>query len=264
MTENRSLAPASEAPPPARARRQSETAQVLDMIARAAADPQCDIDKMERLMRMRREMVADQAERAFNVAMKDAQKEMRPIAADAENKQTSSRYATYAQLDRALRPIYTEHGFALSFDEEESPKPDHIRVVCYVSHDDGHTRKYRKDMPADGKGAKGGDVMTKTHAAGAAASYGARYLLKGIFNVSVGEDDRDGNKVEGPSGFATPPQIAELRKLIDAFDADEAKVVSFVTNSDATTLEELPAKLFAKTKAELNAYGARMRSEGKV
>ena len=48
-------------------------------------------------------------------------------------------------------------------------------------------------MPADGKGAKGGDVMTKTHATGAAVSYGMRYLLKMIFNVAVGEDDTDGN-----------------------------------------------------------------------
>jgi hypothetical protein len=33
-------------------------------------------------------------------------------------------------------------------------------------------------MPGDGKGAKGGDVMTKTHATGAALSYGQRYLAE--------------------------------------------------------------------------------------
>ncbi len=48
-------------------------------------------------------------------------------------------------------------------------------------------------MPADGKGAKGGDVMTKTHAVGAAKSYGKRYLLKDIFNIAIGEEDTDGN-----------------------------------------------------------------------
>jgi hypothetical protein len=49
-------------------------------------------------------------------------------------------------------------------------------------------------MPSDGKGAKGGDVMTKTHATGAAESYGMRYLLKMIFNIAIGEEDNDGNK----------------------------------------------------------------------
>jgi hypothetical protein len=48
-------------------------------------------------------------------------------------------------------------------------------------------------MPADGKGARGNDVMTKTHATGSAVSYGMRYLLKMIFNVSSGEADDDGN-----------------------------------------------------------------------
>lgn len=68
-----------------------------------------------------------------------------------------------------------------------------MRVLCYVSHTAGHTRTYQCDMPADGKGAKGNDVMTKTHAAGSAASYGMRYLLKMIFNIAIGEDEDDGN-----------------------------------------------------------------------
>jgi hypothetical protein len=76
-----------------------------------------------------------------------------------------------------------------------------------VTHRDGYAREYHIDMPADGKGAKGGDVMTKTHAVGSAVSYGMRYLLKMIFNVAVGEDDDDGNTAEGrpqpkaPDGF---------------------------------------------------------------
>jgi hypothetical protein len=198
----------------------SEISAVMHMIERAARDPAVDIDKLQRLMEMREKIEHQAAERAFNTSMKESQSEMRPVAADAENPQTRSRYATYAALDRALRPIYTRHGFALSFDEADSPKPEHIRVLCYVTHDAGFTRTYRKDMPADGKGAKGGDVMTKTHATGAAASYGARYLLKGIFNVAVGEDDRDGNVPIEP---ITEAQVAELVALADEVGADKAR-----------------------------------------
>jgi hypothetical protein len=138
--------------------------------------------------------------------MHAAQAEMRPIEADAYNKATSSKYATYAKLDRALRPIYSKHGFSLSFNTVDSPLPNHMRPVCYVSHNAGHMRPYQIDIPTDGKGAKGNDVMTKTHAVGAGASYGMRYLLKMIFNVLVGEADRDGNnvidQVQDPKGFA--------------------------------------------------------------
>jgi len=126
-----------------------------------------------------------------------AQARMGRVSADAINPQTRSKYATYAQLDRHLRPIYTTHGFSLSFNAGTDAPEGYVRVLCYVSHSAGHTRTYQCDMPADGKGAKGNDVMTKTHASGSAMSYGMRYLLKLIFNVAVGEDDDDGNSAGG-------------------------------------------------------------------
>lgn len=232
---------------------QTETAAVISMIERASRDPAVDIDKMRQLLAMRKEMLAEEAERAFNVAMKCAQAEMRPIGADATNPQTRSKYATYAKLDHVLRPIYTKHGFSLSFDEADSPKPEHIRVVCYVAHEGGHTRTYRKDMPADGKGAKGGDVMTKTHAAGAAASYGARYLLKGIFNIAVGEEDRDGND-PAPAQTITEDQEMQLREMAESVGAEMPKFLSFLK---VQSLSDLPAARFQPAMQALRAKGAR-------
>jgi hypothetical protein len=229
----------------------TESAAIFSMIERAARDPSVDLDKMERLMRMRKDMMAEQAERAFNLAMKSAQSEMRPVAADAVNPQTRSKYATYAKLDRELRPIYTRNGFSLSFDEADSPKEDHIRVVCYLSHEDGHTRTYHKDMPADGKGAKGGDVMTKIHATGAASSYGARYILKGVFNIAVGEDDSDGNE---PTAKISANQVTEIRELLEAKGGDVRKLCEYF---DITGLADIPAAKFARVKAAIMKKGQR-------
>lgn len=168
------------------------SAKLIDAIAAAARDPQVDIEKMERLWQMHQRMTDRAAEDHFNVRMTAAQSDMGPISTDAENSQTHSKYATYAKLDGVLRPIYTKHGFSLSFNSGEGAPEQHVRVLAYVSCG-GHTRTYTADIPCDGKGAKGNDVMTKTHAAGAARSYGMRYLLKMIFNVAVGEFDNDGN-----------------------------------------------------------------------
>lgn len=176
----------------------SESATVLSLISHAASDPNVDMDKMERLMTMRQAMVADEARKEYTVAMSDAQAEMRPVSADAHNPQTRSKYATYAALDNALRPIYTKHGFYLSFGTFKAEAENCIGIECDVSHNAGHTKTVRIEMPADGKGAKGGDVMTKTHAVGSASSYGQRYLLKMIFNVAIGEADDDGNGAGGP------------------------------------------------------------------
>lgn len=165
---------------------------IVEVIRRAASDPSVDVEKLERLMSMHERVMERNAESAFNESMRGAQGEMRQVATDANNPQTRSRYATYAAIDAALRPIYTRHGFSISYGTADAPE-GYVRVLAYVSHVGGHTRRYEAAMPADGKGAKGGDVMTKTHAFGAATSYGMRYLLKMIFNVAVGEYDLDGN-----------------------------------------------------------------------
>lgn len=198
--KNVSLEPTPAALP---ATRQADS--YLSMIERVSTDPAFDVAKFEALLNAREREMRRVAENAFNDAMNRAQGKMRPIAADAENPQTKSKYASYAKLDMAIRPIYSDEGFGISFDTEDSPKgPDWERVLAYVTNA-GWSRTYRIDIPADGKGAKGGDVMTKTHAVGAGVSYGMRYLLKMIFNIAVGEDDQDGNQIRpavvGPTGF---------------------------------------------------------------
>ena len=232
-----------------------EATALIHVIERAALNPDIDVEKMERLLAMQERIFNRNAEAAFNSGMSECQSEIRPIAADAENKQTHSFYATYAKLDKALRPIYTKHGFSISYDTADSPKPEHVRVVAYVAHSGGHTRTYRVDMPADGKGAKGGDVMTKTHASGAANSYGMRYLLKMIFNVAIGEDDTDGNgpKNEEPEGYekwsADMEILAEegLEKLQAAWKGSAGVFKNYVVKRDAKWWDQVKAKA-AKVK----------------
>lgn len=198
----------------------TQDASAAAMFERLARDPNASVDKIERLMALWERGEARKAEASFNVAMSEAQGQMRPVVADAYNPQTKSKYASYEQLDTALRPIYTDHGFGLSFDTGDGAPDLYVRVLCYVTHVGGHSRTYRADIPADGKGAKGGDVMTKTHAVGSAMSYGMRYLLKMIFNVAVGEDDDDGRAA---SGNPAPPEPAGYQDWFDdlAAVADE-------------------------------------------
>lgn len=233
------------------------SASLLEVISKAARDPNVDIDKMDRLLQMQERVQAREAEAAFNHALNAAQSEMGTVGANASNPQTRSRYATFDKLDRVLRPIYTHHGFSLSFDEGDSPKPDHVRVLCYVSHIGGHTRTYHRDMPADGKGAKGGDVMTKTHAAGAAGSYGARYLLKGIFNVAVGEDDDDGNTV---LAAINDEELARLEQLVEVTKSNVPKLLA-ACGLPNQPLRKLTLAGYERCKDALESKLAKMAKE---
>ena len=205
-----------------------EASSLIHIIAAAARDPSVDIDKMERLWVMHERLTSRAAEEAFNTAMNKAQGEMGRVAADAGNTQTNSIYATYGKLDAAVRPIYTRNGFSISFNEGEDAPEGYARILAYVSHSAGHTRTYKMDMPADGKGAKGGDVMTKTHATGAAHSYGRRYLLKDIFNIAIGEEDNDGN---GNQETADNALLERLKVQAEATTTDADAAAFWRTNA---------------------------------
>src|SRR6185369_4613440 len=165
---------------------------MLAVIDRAARDPNVDVAKMERLLALAEQIHAREAKALYDQAMNAAQGEMRPISRDCHNPQTRSRYASYEAIDNAIRPIYATHGFAMSFGSKAAPGgADRVMVTCRISHRGGHAEYVEVEMPADGKGAKGGDVMTKTHAVGSALSYGKRYLVNLIWNLSFGESDDD-------------------------------------------------------------------------
>lgn len=229
------------------ARQNDRPTTVEDLMAKAIE--RGDTATMEKLFEMRREMRTESAEMAFNAAMTKAQKETKQVAADASNPQTRSRYATYKALDKMLRPIYTANGFALSFNTSPDAPAEYIRILCDVSHEAGFSKRFQIDMPADGKGAKGGDVMTKTHAVGAGAAYGMRYLLKMIFNVAIGEEDNDGN---GPVSYEaiTPKQVADLKVLMEEVGQSMS---GFLKWAQVDKLEEIRASEYPRCVRGLEA-----------
>jgi len=226
----------------------SESAAALSMIERIARDPSIDIARLQEMQAMYERIRVREAKDHFNTAMSAAQAEMTTISTDSGNPQTRSKYASLAAIDRALRPIYTKHGFSVTFDTDVGAAENIILVLAFVSCG-GHERIYKLPMPADGKGARGNDVMTKTHATMSAVTYGRRGLLKMIFNIA--EDDDDGNAAGRRSATAGAKdtigadQVDELQQLIMDADMDIQK---FYDRAKINRLEELAAAHFNQAK----------------
>ena len=237
----------------------SDIGTLIQLLAKAVSDPQCDIDKVERIEKMIERRWTGAREDEFNAAMGRAQQKMRPVVKDANNPSTRSKYVSYAALDRAVRPIYSAEGFSLSFNEGDSPKPGHIRVLCYVACC-GFTREYHADMPADGKGAKGGDVMTLTHAAGSAFTYGQRYLLKLIFNLATADNDDDGNAAgnadDGPISTEQVQQLEAIVQDVGGKRADELRA-NTLKYFKCETFADISASEFKRVVVALNKKKAK-------
>lgn len=192
----------------------TESAMMIQMIQRAAADPTVDVDKMERLMQMHERFVDRQASAAFNAAMVRAQQAIKPVVRRSLNTQTNSAYAKLEDIDQSISPIYTAQGFSLSFGTGDSPLAGHVRVVCDVMHDQGHTKQYQMDLPLDATGIGGKTNKTGVHAHGSTNSYARRYLTMNIFNVVMVNEDNDGNG--DPESVAEPVITAGQAAQLDA------------------------------------------------
>jgi ERF superfamily len=250
MTEPTILRPQTLAP-------QSEATALLHMIERVARDPSIDMNRLEPLLDRRDRVLASERQQAFDDAMAQAQQEMRSVATDSANPQTRSRYASYHAVDKVLRPIYTKHGFSLSFGTAEGAPDDHVRITCRVSRA-GHREHYQIDMPCDGAGAKGAPVMTRTHAMGSASTYGRRYLLLMIFNVSIGEpNDDDGNAATKKLDSDQLEYIWETARNRYPNDADGELARAWVSRLAmaffAETITDLPAARFDDIKLKIKA-----------
>lgn len=201
---------------------------IFAIIERLAKDPTFDVEKMERLIKMHQSAKADNARAEFDQAMSQAQKQMMAIRTNA--KSDKGKYANYAALDKAIRPIYTEHGFSVSFDTDPAAPELTVRLVATVAHSGGHRERRQLDVPADGKGAKGGDVMTKTHATASAITYGKRYLSSMIWNLAVDADD-DGNAASSAAERFKVWTDAAIQEL-NALEKDKAALDKWYSENE--------------------------------
>ncbi len=211
-----------------------------------------DVDpgKLEKLMALQERFEKSQAVKAYNAAMKICQESMPTVFKDAENTHTRRRYATLEGVQAVVKPVYTQHGFSLSFGTDTSPVEGHLRIVCDVLHVAGHQTRHVLDIPRDGAGARGGaGVMNAVQGVGSSVSYGRRYLTLMIFNVTLAGDDND---AQGAN--CSPTEVKEIRKLITEVEGlgipfDHAAFLKFLGVSE---LERLPKTSLMKALHAIN------------
>jgi hypothetical protein len=232
------------------------------IIERLASNPNVDVEKLERIMKMQEQTIKREAQTAFNAAMVKAQNKIEIIAANEKNTQTGSTYA-YAGLKDVItkaKPVYTAEGFSLMFYEGDSPDDKKKRTCVDIMHEQGHTEKRHIDLTIQTTGIAGKAMMTQIHGEGSAFSYGRRYLTCMIFNIPTGDDD-DGNKA-GKSGEPTPleqwgikcNEVGESAKSIEELTA------WWETHGPAVK-KELKTKDAAMIHNLLNAHKNRIKAQ---
>lgn len=168
---------------------QSAEIAIVDVISRAASDPKVDVDKMERLLAMQKEVMADQSRRSFNDALHNFQQECPQLTRGSGivvKGELRSRYSKYEDMMKVIRPIMHKHGFSERFDTE-THNGVICSVICTLSHVGGHSETSRFPVAPDQTGSK-----NQIQAIGSALSYGKRYSLGAALGLVFTDEDDDG------------------------------------------------------------------------
>jgi len=247
-TQPSNLIPANDAP-------------MVAMIERLAMDPTVPIERLEKMLEMKyqiedrrrdqhREDREYEAKTAYFAAMSACQKELPVVTKNRRNSHTNSNYADLAAIEDQAMPIIYDHGFGVSFQPDGYNAEGELLIKWEISHEGGYVRNGTGAIPVDGAGAKGGVNKTGTQAFGSTATYGRRYLLCMLFNISTG-DDRDGNRPppKGDAGTITADQVAEIRGLLNKaeFEIDKACELWKIN-----ALAEIPPANFKEVVASLH------------
>ena len=239
IEQQQELMPAQESQPIAVAS-ESNSAPILAIIQQVAADPNSDVDKMERLMAMHIGMVERDSIAAYKKAMSLCQSEMPAVVKDSTNTQTSSSYAKFETILMTTQPVYTSHGFAISFGTDISPIPGHIRITAELMHQAGHSKDYFVDLPPDGSGIKGVTNKTGVHAAGSTFAYGKRYLFCMIFNIAVADEDNDGvARQQSQLVYISAAAAVEIGGLAKEVNKTEEECLAYINKQFGVNCDQL-------------------------
>jgi len=223
---------------------------ILDKLVSAGAEP----EKLDAVIKLVENWNRNRAIEAFAVDMNACQAEMPAVVEDAQNTHTKSRYALLETVQRIAKPVYTKHGFSLSWSEGEIQPNGMHRIIMLVRHRGGYVETHFGNYPIDGTGAKGGSVMNPLQGTVSAHTYAQRDMMRGLFNLVIAGDDKDGNDCG-----LSPGQIETLNNLLEKIEAnspDKGKYETWVKGfwkwlECPERMHDLSARDYEKAKAEL-------------
>lgn len=233
-------------------------------IIQGAIDKGISAEELGKLLDFSERYHAEEARKAYSVAMCECQEAMPVVVVDAENEQTNSWYAKLESVIKIIKPVYTAHGFSLSYGELfDGVKDGYCRVFCDVRHKAGHTKQHVVELGIDTAGIKGTANKTAVHGKGSTLSYARRYLPLLVFNVAIAGEDNDGN---GQIERISAQQVGEINaglaqcREVSSQAGHEAYFKKFLEWLQVSSITEIPAADFQKAVQDIQ----RRIEKGKV
>lgn len=235
--------------------RMARQTTMLEIISNLVNAPgKVDVEALHRLLDFQERIEKRDAEREFIHAFNKLQSQLPVIDKNGKNEKTGKSYVLFEDAMRALQPLLTEHGFTVSFDEEEVTQAG-IRFVLKLKHTSGHSEFTRRTFPTDtaSKNRDGIPIRPAIQDAGSTSSYAKRYLLFQALNLVAADEDTDGESRQK----ITDQQALDIEAMLTEVKGDKA---GFLRYMGVASIAEIPQRDHGKAITSLEA---KRRTQGK-
>jgi hypothetical protein len=221
---------------------------MMALIERMALSSDVDLTKLERVLSYNERIYKDKARAAFDAAYSGLQVALPVLSENGEIRdkhgELQHTYPLWEGINEVIKPILSEHGFALWFRTSCDGKT--ITVTGVLSHLGGHAEETTLTLPADLSGGK-----NAVQAIGSSTSYGKRYTAAALLNLTSSGEDDDG------SGSAAQPLIngEQIATLLHALNETGGSEESLLAYLDIRTIDDLPASKFERTLEAIKLRG---------
>lgn len=231
--------------------RQALTAVTPAQMLLMAYERGADLDKLQQLMDLQLQWEANQARKAYVVAMSEFKKNPPTILKNRHVEFQTSKGTTkydhadlFAVCDAVIEGL-SNVGIHHSWEPDQSI-PGIIKITCVLTHVDGHSTRTPLQSPHDDSGGKNG-----IQGMASAAQYLERYTLLMACGLATKGTDDDGRKAGGRAETITEKQAADLQAKATEVGANMEGFLKFLGVEE---LGDLQAKKF---KAALQALADR-------
>jgi hypothetical protein len=181
----------------------------LEMIA-AAINRGIDADTMQKMLDMRMQLKAEEAQEAYFDALSQFQSALPQIPKTKEVKDKSGKVRyKYSPLDviiQTVKPLLQKYGFSYTMKpvQEEAGQ---LTAVIVSHHKDGHSEETRFMVPIDDEA-----YMNAPQKVGSARTFAMRYAFCNAFGILTSDQDNDAED----GSFSDGVRYADYVHAIDA------------------------------------------------
>ena len=211
-----------------------------------------NLEQLEKLMILKERYEANEARKAYHVAMADFKASVPKVIRDKVNSQYKSKYVSLSNLVNTINPALSKCGFSANWDIEQK---DSIKVTCRVSHVLGHSETSSMSAEADTSGSKNAIQQKKS-----TVTYLKSVTFESILGLASTDANLDDDGNMSNVAFIDEKQLNNIVDLLASLDVGQAKFCKFMK---VEKLEDIPASDYQKAIVSLDAkMVATQRKEG--